>query len=245
MTSSIRAGYDTRSYTLTAGVQQSLPSAREFLIISATVDITAIGFNLGDNNGDFEVWPFGFAIGVSEGSVKARIQSSVTQTVVVAMIDGLATVKDNRFAPGAGTLPVTMADGASVALGARADASATTDAGTFSLIALTKRLLAKTTGADTYGTRFNASSVQGAALNQVAQVAAGTNVNGILLSSWTMCCGADPTAFAQLSDSGNTFATVFPDQALSMGTPIIIPAGNQLQTNTQGLCKINGTYRIL
>ena len=140
---SMRAGYDTRSYTLTAGVQQSLPSAREFLIISATVDITAIGFNLGDNNGDFETWPFGFAIGVTEGSVKARIQSSVTQTVVIAMIDGIATVKDNRFAPGAGSLPVTMADGASVALGARADASATTDGGTFSLISLFKRMLGK------------------------------------------------------------------------------------------------------
>ena len=143
MTSSIRAGYDTRSYTLTANVQQSLPSAREFLIISASVDITAIGFNLGDNNGDFEVWPFGFAIGVTEGSIKARIQSSVTQTVVIAMIDGIATVKDNRFAPGAGSLPVTEADGANIALGARADAAATTDGGTFSLIALMKRLLSK------------------------------------------------------------------------------------------------------
>jgi hypothetical protein len=245
MTSSIRAGYDTRTYNLQAGVPQALPSAREFLIISATVDITTIGFNLGDNNGDFEVWPFGFAIGVTEGSVKARIQSAVTQTVVIAMIDGLATVKDNRFAPGAGSLPVTMIDGANVALGAKADAAATTDAGTFSLIALTKRLLGKTNAADTYGTRFIASSAQGAALNTAIQVTAGANVNGILLSSWTMCCGADPTAFAQLSDSGNTFATCFPDQAMTMGTPIIIPAGNQLSTNTQGLCKINGTYRIL
>lgn len=138
-----RAGYDTRTYNLAANVPQALPSAREFLIISATVDISALGFNLGDNNGDFEIWPFGFAIGVQEGSTKARIQSTVAQTVVVAMIDGIATVKDNRFAPGAGSLPVTMIDGANVALGARVDAAATTDVGTFSLIALFKRMLTR------------------------------------------------------------------------------------------------------
>lgn len=39
----------------------------------------------------------------------------------------------------------TVADGSNVALGAKADAAATTDAGTFSLIALIKRLLQKLT----------------------------------------------------------------------------------------------------
>lgn len=287
MTSSIRAGYDTRSYTLTAGVQQSLPSAREFLIISATVDITAIGFNLGDNNGDFEVWPYGFAIGVTEGSVKARIQSSVTQTVVIAMIDGLATVKDNRFAPGAGTLPVTMADGANVALGARADASATTDggtfslislfkrmlgkmgpvtsvdgglvsigattdaaattdAGTFSLIALIKRLLGKSFGGpDTYGARYDTSTLAGSSSASVIVVSGATNVNGVLLSSCIVSAGDDPTALATVYDNVAGFMRVQDGRSASLGSAIILPAGQQLAVITVGKCYITMTYRVL
>ena len=42
-----------------------------------------------------------------------------------------------------GNQPVTIADGANVTLGAKADTAATTDSGTFSLIALFKRLLGK------------------------------------------------------------------------------------------------------
>ena len=136
-------GYDTRTYNLVANVAQALPSAREFMILSATIDITALNFSMGDDNGDQEIWPFGVIIGIKEGSVKARIGSSVNQTVVIAMLDGDVVVKDNRFAPGAGSLAVTEADGANAALGQKADASATTDGGTFSLISLFKRMLGK------------------------------------------------------------------------------------------------------
>ncbi len=52
----------------------------------------------------------------------------------------------NVVAGGAGGGAVTVADGADVAEGAKADAAATTDTGTFSLIALFKRLLQKLTG---------------------------------------------------------------------------------------------------
>lgn len=287
MTNSIRAGYDTRSYTLTAGVQQSLPSAREFLIISASVDITAIGFNLGDNNGDFEVWPFGFAIGVTEGSVKARIQSSVTQTVVVAMIDGIATVKDNRFAPGAGTLPVTMADGANVALGARADASATTDGGTFSLISLFKRMLGKmgpvtsvdgglvslgattdaaaTTdagafslialikrllgksfgGPDTYTARYDLTGAPGSAINNVLIVSGASNINGVLLSAASISCLSDPTALGVIADSTTTILACRDSQAMTLGSPIIVPPGTGFSIATTGAARVTGTYRVL
>lgn len=44
---------------------------------------------------------------------------------------------------GGGGGATTIADGADVAMGARADAAATTDTGTFSLIALVKRLVSK------------------------------------------------------------------------------------------------------
>jgi len=57
---------------------------------------------------------------------------------VVALLKGI-------FAKLLATIGVTIADGSSVSLGARADAAATTDAGTFSLISLTKRLLEKIT----------------------------------------------------------------------------------------------------
>ena len=140
---SLFRGYDTRTYNLVANIAQALPSAREFMIISATIDITALNFSMGDDNGDQEIWPFGVIIGIKEGSVKARIGSSVNQTVVIAMLDGDVTIKDNRFAPGAGSLAVTEADGANAALGQKADASATTDGGTFSLISLFKRMLGK------------------------------------------------------------------------------------------------------
>jgi len=48
---------------------------------------------------------------------------------------------------GGGGGAVTIADGADVTQGAKADAAATTDTGTFSIVALVKRLLAKWTGA--------------------------------------------------------------------------------------------------
>jgi len=50
---------------------------------------------------------------------------------------------------------VTVADGADVAQGAKSDAAATTDTGTFSLIALIKRLLTKTPAIPATGTVAN------------------------------------------------------------------------------------------
>ena len=59
---------------------------------------------------------------------------SVAQGIVVVKNDGT-----NAFADGAAGGAVTIADGADVTKGERADAAATTDTGAFSLIALIKR----------------------------------------------------------------------------------------------------------
>lgn len=56
---------------------------------------------------------------------------------------GVATLIGAGGGGGGGGGAVTVADGADVAMGATADAAATSDAGTFSLIALFKRLLGK------------------------------------------------------------------------------------------------------
>lgn len=241
-----RGSYDVRTYVLQANVLQALPSAREYLIVSATVDISAIGFNMGDSNGDFEPWPFGFAIGMKEGTSKARIQSSINQTVLIAMVDGEVTVKDTRFAPGAGTLAVTEADGANVALGSRADTTATTDGGTFSLIALIKRLLTKTgITSDPYTGRFFVQGAAGSAFLNTVVVAAGTNVNGMVLTSCSMWCGAEPLASAQLVDSGGVWQQVMDSGNIAIGAPVSIPAGQQFSVSIQGRAVVTGTYRLL
>lgn len=75
---------------------------------------------------------------------------------------------------GGGGGAVTVADGADVALGARADAAAATDAGTFSLISLFKRLLGKLPAAIGQGTITTSFPVV-IASNQTS-VATGGNV---------------------------------------------------------------------
>lgn len=325
---SLFRGYDTRTYNLVANVAQSLPSAREFMIISATIDITALNFSLGDDNGDQEIWPFGVIIGIKEGSVKARIGSTVNQTVVIAMLDGDVTVKDNRFAPGAGSLAVTEADGANAALGAKADASALNDVGTFSLIALFKRMLTRmgpvtatdgalitlgtttdasapadnsnvslialfkrmlskmgpvtsvdgglvSIGATTdaaapsdgatatlislfkrllqktantalpYGASFSFNNVAGAAAASTTIVAAGANVNGILLSSYSFVCGADTTAFFELRVGAGVVATGVDSTVVTLGAPITVPAGSALTYYSTGRVVAAGTYLVL
>ena len=284
---SLHRGYDTRTYNLVANIAQALPSAREFMIISASIDITALNFSMGDDNGDQEVWPFGVIIGIKEGSVKARIGSTVNQTVVIAMLDGDVTIKDNRFAPGAGSLAVTEADGANAALGAKADTSATTDGGTFSLISLFKRMLSKmgpvtsidgglvslgsttdaaapTDGATAtlialfkrllqktpnaaldYGSAYNFSTLAGSASSSAVIVTSGANVNGILLSSYCMSCGADPSAGLQLYGGATPIATLGDTTTVVLGAPITIPAGQQLLVAYAGRTLGSLTYRVL
>lgn len=101
-----RNGYTVRTFNLLANTPQPLPSAREFLLVTASVNTDAISIAIGDDNGDLEQWPLGFAVGVKEGSTRARVMSTITQTVTVAMADGSVQVVDSRLAPGPGTIDV-------------------------------------------------------------------------------------------------------------------------------------------
>lgn len=239
--------YTVRTYNLQANTPQALPSAREYLIVSATVDIQALAYALGDGNADLEQWPFGFAVGVREGVTKARIQSSVAQVVQVAMVEGNAIVRDNRFAPGAGTLPVTIADGADVALGARADAAAASDTATASLIALSKRLLTKTVMPQSYTIPpFSSEGAVGSAATSAVVVAAAANVNGIHVMSMTIACRQDPTAEYSFAHSGvGAIMKAYDSQAVAAAGAFIVPAGVELIVQRTGGGIASCLYRIL
>ena len=243
--SGLNNNYSVRTYNLTANIPQALPSSRQFMLISATVDLAAIGLSLGSQNADFDSLILGISVGMEEGSIKARIVSTVTQVVVVAMVTGRAEIVDSRFAPSGASMPVTVADGASVSLGARGDAAATTDTGTFSLIALIKRLLGKTTTASAT-TRSSLSGIAGSAASNTTLVTAGVNVNGVQVVHYSLWCGVDITAVAEIRDSGPlALAYVADSQAVVCAQPFILPAGQALQVQTTGLSRVTIQYVIL
>lgn len=79
--------------------------------------------------------------------------TGVTAAMGVMIIDP-TTGKPAAAASGSGG-PATVADGADGAFGAKADAAATTDTGTFTFLALFKRLLTKTPAIPATGTVNN------------------------------------------------------------------------------------------
>lgn len=133
--------YDSRILTLVANIPIALPPARQYVVLSASVNSSALGIAIGDGNGDFTAWPAGLAIKFDR-SIPARLISTVSQSVAIGFTDGGVTLVDSRNVP-IGPTAATIIDGGDVALGARADAAATTDTGTFSLIALFKRMLTR------------------------------------------------------------------------------------------------------
>ncbi len=112
-------------------------------ILSATYkDNIEISFT----GGAFFPIPPGIAISGFDGPVWIKNTNASANTITVA--SGAAELRDNRLVidvlnPISVTAVCTIADGADVSIGAKADAAATTDAGTFSLIALVKRFLGK------------------------------------------------------------------------------------------------------
>jgi hypothetical protein len=84
----------------------------------------------------------GIAGAASGGAVLVQATTAgalkVDGSTVTQPVSGTVTAN-----AGTGTFATSVADGANAALGAKADAAATTDTGTFSLIALIKRLLGK------------------------------------------------------------------------------------------------------
>lgn len=236
--------YESRFITMVANIPIALPPALQYVVLSASVNSSALGITIGDGNGDFTAWPAGLTIKFDR-SVPARLISSVTQSVAIGFTDGGVTLVDSRNVP-IGPTAATIIDGGDVALGARADAAATTDGGTFSLIALIKRLLSKTGSPTAYGQRFTTTTGAASAQTTVVLVAGGANVNGVLVQFFSLACGADPVAFCSIGDSSNTFGYVYDSQAISHSPPgIIIPAANAFQFTTRGKCTVAGAYTVL
>ena len=133
--------YQTQSMVLAAngGQQQLIGDVAYVTVLSATYkDDVLISFT----GGAFFPIPPGIAISGFVGPVWVKNNNGSANTVVVA--SGAAELRDNRLVIDSLnpiTIASTVADGANVALGAKADAVATTDTGTFSLLAFFKRLL--------------------------------------------------------------------------------------------------------
>lgn len=94
-----------------------------------------------------------------------------------------------------------------------------------------------------YNGRINLSGVVGSAFANSTLVAAGSNLNGVLVNFSVLWCGSDPTALARLSD-GSLIAEIGPD-SVAVIPSFVVPAGNAFAVAIQGLTKVNGTYRIL
>lgn len=136
--------YQAITIILAAGETRSIPGTLRYLLLTAATDGTKLlisfngssFFNLpsGEQLQDFEA--DGFWIQNTDVA-----PNTVTVTTGMASLQALHVVIDSSSpltVTLSGTSPVSSVD-----LGVKADAAATTDTGTFSLIALFKRLLAK------------------------------------------------------------------------------------------------------
>ena len=241
--------YDSRILTLVANIPIALPPARQYVVLSASVNSSALGISIGDGNGDFTAWPAGLAIKFDR-SIPARLISSVSQSVAIGFTDGGVTLVDSRNVP-IGPTAATIIDGGDVALGARADAAATTDAGTFSLIALIKRLLSKTGAAtpNQYVTAFTTGSRAPGTIStgNVNIVLGAGNTNGILITSANLIAYPDTTAVLGFYESvtGAPLFQVTDSQFMASTGPIIIPPGAGLLYNATGGGWMSITYKIL
>jgi hypothetical protein len=120
------SNYDARVFQLAAGVPIALPPARNYVILSATVDASLVGLTIGDNNGDAGLWPIGIrVISRSDKKLAARISSTVAQSVTVLMTDGDIEVDDSRVVPGAVPAGPQIRAGSVSAVGATASGGTT------------------------------------------------------------------------------------------------------------------------
>lgn len=111
-----RPDYETRTYVLAANTPLALPPARQYLIINASVDDGAVQIATGSNNAEFSQWPAGYSVAI-DPTLTARIQSSVAQTVTIALAFGEVLVRDSRSAalsasPWSGRTSLTQGVGA-------------------------------------------------------------------------------------------------------------------------------------
>lgn len=140
----------TAPQTLAAGASYPIRQNMRFLTILTATDTSAISISF--DNSSFFALPFGFTLSEFEATeVYVKNTSGSANTIVMAV--GLANLRDNRFASGVVSVPITIADGADVTEGAKADAIATDTASPWSVISLLKGIWKRV---------FNASATAGA-----------------------------------------------------------------------------------
>jgi hypothetical protein len=122
---------------LAAGEIREVPVRTELLFLSDATDTT--GVQISFEGSKFVPLALGLVVeGFRGNKIYVKNTSASPNTVQLGL--GAGSIRDTRKNVGP-PQQVSIADGADVALGAKADAAATTDTGTFSLIALFKRLL--------------------------------------------------------------------------------------------------------
>lgn len=145
-----------------------------------------------------------------------------------------------------GNVAVTVADGADVAMGAKADAVATTDTGTFSLLALFKRLLAKFP-VNAKGNRVRGvtgSMTATTATQVIAAPAAGNHLVVKTIQAWNTHATVATEISITDGNGGTEVARVYCKAGADTGTnghvTVEIPDGIQL-TSATALYAVNIT----
>lgn len=170
----------------------------------------------------------------SLGLVRARLSAVSGGSAALKLRAGPYSFYTPPTGGGGASSAVTIADGADSAMGAKADAAATTDTGTFSLIALTKRLLAKlTTGINVGGFAKKPSCV----------LTRGANVTPYTIGDEVGTAGTAPTTFvAGRANAGTGFIlgatgiysnypALIPDLVILVFNGTVTLAGDNAQLN--------------
>ncbi len=145
----------------------------------------------------------------------------------------------------ASDVPTGVADGSDIALGAKADAAASTDSATASLISLFKRLLGKITAVDTGNVTISASAIPTG-----AATAAGQNTGNTSISNVDVNIGAKADAAAGTDSATASLISLikrllgkFPSQgqALMASSQPVVIASDQSAIPVSGSFTVSGS----
>lgn len=242
MVATVRDGeipYQSVTVILAAGETRLISGSLRYLQVRSATDQTKIAISF--NGSSFYNIPTGEQLADFEAD-GVWLQNTDVAPNTVTIVTGMATLNSTRvIIDSSGTLTVQLTGtGAvsSVDLGVKADVVATSDTGTFSLIALFKRLLAKfPSNPKGIRVRGQTASMTGTTPTQVI-AAPGAGLHLVIKSVLVYCTHATVQTEVAITDgSGGTelFRVNVKAGSATTGTegPIVqIPDGLQLTSNT-------------
>lgn len=177
----LRVSYEPKTITLAAGESVKLPGDIRFFLFYDATNAAKVSARFGSSkqgtSGSFFALIKGFKNGPLTDIDVVEILNTDAAPNTISVVYGAADFDYTRDTI-IGSL--TVADGGDATQGAKADAAATADAGTFSVVALLKRMLARiTTLFDAKGVRVRgqtASMTATADTDVIAAPAAGTHL---------------------------------------------------------------------